>query len=62
MIDVLVEESLKFGQAEKNKIVRRFDNVTIPVISIEDLIRMKKKAGRPKDIEDLEALKFLKNL
>lgn len=62
MIDILVEESLKFEKAEKNKVVKKFDGISIPVISIEDLIRMKKKANRPKDLEDLAALKLLKDL
>ena len=28
--------------------------------SLDDLIAMKKAAGRPKDLEDLKALKYLK--
>lgn len=32
---------------------------TVPVISLEDLIKMKEAAGRPQDIEDVKALRKL---
>jgi hypothetical protein len=32
---------------------------TIKVLAIEDLIRMKKKSGRPQDLEDIKVLKEL---
>lgn len=62
MIDIIVEESLKFKKVEKNKAVRKFDNISIPVIAIDNLIKMKKKVGRLKDLEDINALKMLKDL
>ena len=61
-IDVLVEDSLKFGKLIKTGIVKKFDNVNIPVVSIDYLIKMKKRAARPKDLEDLDNLIKLKNL
>ena len=62
MIDVLVEESLKYEKTNADKTVRIFDGVRIPIVSIDDLIKMKKKAGRPKDKLDLEQLIKLKNM
>lgn len=32
------------------------DGIAVHIVSVDDLIRMKKKAGRPNDIEDIEAL------
>lgn len=62
MIDVLVEDSLKFQEAEENKVIKKFDDVKIPVIAIDKLIKMKKKAKRPKDLEDIDILKHLTDL
>jgi len=61
-IDVLTEESLQFGNYHKRRIVKKISNVSIPVVSIDDLVKMKKKAGRPQDLTDLEALIEIKGL
>jgi len=61
-IDIIIEESLKFEKIVKNKINKRISGVTIPVVSIQDLITMKKKANRARDIDDLKQLIELKNL
>ena len=42
-IDVLVEKSRKFDEFFAKKLVKRCDNVRIPVVSIEDLIVTKRK-------------------
>jgi len=47
---------------KKNKITKLISGVRIPVVSIEDLIAMKKKANRDQDIMDLKALIELKGL
>lgn len=61
-IDIIIEESLKFETLNKNKINKRIGGVSIPVISIRDLVKMKKKANRAQDLTDLEALLKLKGL
>ncbi len=60
MIDILVEESLKFDRILEHSVKKRFDNVNLPLVSIDYLIKMKRKAGRDKDLIDLEALIELK--
>ena len=60
-IDIITEESLKFETFSKNKIIKKMENTNIPLIHINDLIKMKKAANRRKDIDDLEALIQLKN-
>ena len=62
MIDVLVEESMKFEKAYAKKVRKRYEGVSLSIVCIQDLIRMKKKANRHKDLADLEALIYLKNL
>lgn len=61
-IDIIIEESLKFEKIEKNKMVTSFGRIKIPVISIDDLIKMKRKSNRVQDIEDLKELIKLKNV
>jgi len=61
-IDILAGESLKFKTYDKNKLIIEAWDVAIPVISIDDLIGMKKKVNRAKDAEDVAALLELKSL
>lgn len=60
-IDIITEESLKFGNFARNKIIGKISDVPIPLIHINDLIKMKKTANRQKDIDDLETLIQFKN-
>jgi len=61
-VDVIIDESLKFEEMAARKIVKKFYGISIPVVSIEDLIKMKKKANRNQDIVDVSALSKLKSL
>lgn len=61
-IDIIIEESLKFNNFLKKKSLKKISGVTIPIVSIEDLIKMKRRADRVQDAIDLEALIKLKNL
>ena len=55
-VDIILTDDLK-----KMKIRNiRSGNMTLRVISIEDLIKMKQKSGRPQDLEDIKALRSLK--
>ncbi len=56
IVDVLLTEDLK-----DNKVVqKRIGNLKLPVLGIEDLIKMKRQAGRPQDIEDVRALESIR--
>lgn len=61
-LDIVIEESLKFDKIFPKRIIKRISNVSIPVISIQDLIKMKKKTNRRQDLIDIENLIKLKNL
>lgn len=50
-----------YAQMRARSIHRRVRNVDIPIIGIDDLIRMKKAAGRPRDIADIAALTSSRN-
>ena len=55
-IDVIVGASLKFRDYEKHCMHIAVWDISIPVVSIDDLIGMKKKSNRKKDAEDITAL------
>jgi hypothetical protein len=54
-VDIIISENLEDYKTKKIK--TNFGNIII--ISLKDLIKMKKKSNRPQDIEDIKALKRL---
>jgi hypothetical protein len=46
----------------KNKVRAKFGNTFVYFASLDDLIKMKQAAGRPKDLEDLKILAEIKKL
>lgn len=61
-IDIVVEPSLDFDKYAKRANLIQIWDVELPVMSIDDLIGLKKAAGRDKDLIDLEALLHIKEL
>ena len=55
MVDILITQDLNTIKTIDKKI----GQFIVKVISIPDLILMKKQAGRPQDIEDVKALEKL---
>jgi len=55
-IDVFVREPLDFRTLLADAVIKELDNVPIPVASIPHLIALKQAAGRPQDLDDIEAL------
>jgi hypothetical protein len=49
-----------FEEVWKNRVESRLGQTPAPFASLDDLIRMKQAAGRPKDLEDLKVLRKLK--
>jgi len=62
-VDLLIYPESGFARAWKRRRMIALGSARVPVASVEDLIRMKGRAwresGRPKDLEDLEALKAI---
>jgi len=61
-IDVIVGESLKFNAYKKHRTLVKIWDIRIPVVSIDDLIGMKRSTDREKDAQDVAALVELKGL
>lgn len=60
LVDVFVTEPIPFKSINKNKKMIKAGRIEIPICSMEHLIKLKKIAGRPQDLADIEALKKLK--
>lgn len=58
-LDVLTKvKGLVFGEAWRNKVYLSLENVDIPAIHLEDLIKSKQAAARPEDFEDIKILEM----
>jgi len=56
-IDLLTSVSgLEFDESYRRRETRRIEQIDVPLISREDLLRNKKASGRPKDLSDLQNL------
>ncbi|HEW79523.1 MAG TPA: hypothetical protein ENH34_06150 [Phycisphaerales bacterium] len=53
-------KGISFDHIWTNKVKAKFGNVFVWFASLDDLIKMKRAAGRPKDAEDLKFLCRLK--
>lgn len=60
-IDIIIDAPVLYTEARKRARKISVHGVSIPVISIDDLIRMKKAAGRELDKADIQYLKKVKN-
>ncbi len=57
-IDFLTSiDGVTFADADKDKLTIKINDIDVPVISLENLIKNKKAASRPKDLLDIESLK-----
>ena len=62
LVDIFVQYPLDFDSLYKNRINVKVDNVVIPIASIDHLIKIKQKAGRNIDLNDIEQLKKIKQI
>ncbi|MEO8035318.1 MAG: DUF6036 family nucleotidyltransferase [Acidobacteriota bacterium] len=55
-LDLFVKLPFNFDEVYARATIARLGNTDVTVASIDDLVEMKRKAGRPRDQEDIEAL------
>ncbi len=60
-IDIVIDAPVAYTEARKRSRKISVHGVSIPVISIDDLIKMKQSAGREIDKADIQYLKKVKN-
>jgi hypothetical protein len=56
LVDIIIREVISFQEIRDHAVLISIDGLKVPVIAVEDLIRLKKIAGRPQDIEDIKSL------
>lgn len=61
-VDIVIESPVSFEEARENSVPIKIDDLVLPVISINELIKMKKKTGRTIDKLDIEELEKIKKL
>ena len=60
LVDVFVEEPLDYTTIRSKAVEIMSGNVSIPIVSIDDLIKLKRISGRPQDIADITALEEIR--
>lgn len=58
-VDLFIDPPVPFEELSKRVVQRKLGPDAIPVASVQDLIDMKRIAGRPLDLADIEALERL---
>jgi hypothetical protein len=61
-VDLFVEEPIPFGELQGRSSVVDLGDTEVAVASVDDLIAMKQRAGRPKDLEDVAELQKLRTI
>lgn len=62
LIDIFVTELIKFSEIKKKIAKIDLNRLTVPVVSIEHLIRLKRIAARSKDLMDIRNLEEIRKL
>ncbi len=60
VIDIVIVHPLDFEAAFENKDIKKANGFDVNVVSIDDLIKMKKLVGRSQDISDIKMLRKVK--
>ena len=59
-IDLLIHSPIPFDRAKKNRKTIYAEKLRLHLVSVDDLILMKKKAGRERDLADVKSLEKVK--
>jgi len=55
-VDVFIDEPVDFKDLLADSVSKDLDGVPVRIASISHLIEMKRRAGRPRDLEDIDKL------
>jgi len=58
-VDLFVEAPFDFEQGHARSVEVQLDTASTRVVSLQDLLAMKRAAGRPQDLADVEALEAI---
>lgn len=62
VVDIVLTHPLDFEKAFENKCVKMIKDIPLYVVSLNDLMEMKKASGRNQDLNDIEMLKTARKL
>lgn len=55
-VDVFIDEPVQFSDLLAHALVKDLDGLRVRIASIPHLVEMKRRAGRPRDLEDIDKL------
>jgi hypothetical protein len=58
-VDLFVEEPFDFDEVWERRVDVPLERTAAPVVCVEDLLTLKRRAGRARDLEDVAALESL---
>jgi len=61
-VDIIIESPVSYHEAKKDALRIKIEDTILPIISIDNLIKMKKNTGRSVDRFDIEELRKIKKL
>lgn len=61
-VDIIIDSPISFDEAQRNAIIMKAGGITLPAMSINDLIKTKKKVARPIDKLDIQELTEIKRI
>ncbi len=56
LIDIFIQEPIPFAEADSRKSIGTLGKTSVNLMGIQDLITLKKRAGRAQDIQDIAFL------
>lgn len=62
LVDMFVDEPIPFETIYKNRVEAKVKGMTIPIISLDHLLKLKKWAGRDVDLIDITQLEAIKEI
>lgn len=60
LVDIFIDEPADYGTIKAHSVKIRSGSTIIPIVSIDDLITLKRISGRPQDLADIAALEEVK--
>lgn len=61
-VDIIIDSPISFEEAQKTVLYIQSGDIRLPVISIDNLIKMKQRTARLVDKWDIQQLKLIKKL
>lgn len=61
-VDIFINNPIPFSELEKRRILLNVSGLKISLVSLDDLIYLKKLANRQQDLADVESLKKVKKI